>query len=257
MIYPGLASITFRKLSPAQIIDLVAQAGLIGIEWGGDIHVPHGDFAGAREVRKLTEKAGLRIAAYGSYYFVGHEELGPFETVLETAKELGAKVIRVWAGKQGSADADEAYRQHVVNESYRIADVAAAANVSVACEWHGNTLTDATTSAISLLEAINHENFHTYWQMSQGMSHICCLKELETVKPWLVGLHVFYWHWHRETLKRLPLADGEAVWKQYLAKAKDVGEMFALMEFVADDSPEAFIRDAETLKYWLSEINSC
>ena len=39
MIYPGLVSITFRKLQPDAIIKLVAQAGLTGIEWGGDVYV--------------------------------------------------------------------------------------------------------------------------------------------------------------------------------------------------------------------------
>ncbi len=32
MIRPGLVSITFRKLSPRQIVDLVTQAGLDAIE---------------------------------------------------------------------------------------------------------------------------------------------------------------------------------------------------------------------------------
>jgi len=68
MIFPGLVSITFRKLSPEQIIELVRKAGLSGIEWGGDIHVPHGDIARAKEVKSMTKEAGLRVAVYGSYY---------------------------------------------------------------------------------------------------------------------------------------------------------------------------------------------
>ena len=100
------------------------------------------------------------------------------------------------------------------------------------------------------MEAVNHENFRTYWQPPQGMSHACCLRELEVVKPWLIGFHVFYWH--VETGERLPLADGESEWRQYLVWAKDAGEIFALMEFVPNDCPEAFLRVAVTLKSWLS-----
>ena len=253
MIHPGLASVTFRELSPAQIVDLVGTAGLLGIEWGGDVHVPHGDLARACEVRKITEKAHLKIAAYGSYYHVGHEELVPFETVLATAKELGAPIIRVLLGKQGSANANQDYLQHVVKESYRISELAAAASIRIACEWHGSTLTDDVAMAVSLLKAVNHEDFRTYWQTPQGMPHSCCLKELEAVRSWLIGLHVFYWH--VETRERLALADGRSEWRQYLARANDAGELFALMEFVPDDSPEAFLRDAATLKSWLSELN--
>ena len=35
MLIPGLVSITFRPLSPREIVDLVAEAGLKAIEWGG------------------------------------------------------------------------------------------------------------------------------------------------------------------------------------------------------------------------------
>ena len=102
----GLVSITFRKLSPAQIVDLVCRAGLEGIEWGGDVHVPHGEVARAREVGRITSDAGLAVASYGSYYRAGHGEGAPFETILQTAAELKAPLIRVWAGIKGSADAD-------------------------------------------------------------------------------------------------------------------------------------------------------
>ncbi|HNC24059.1 MAG TPA: sugar phosphate isomerase/epimerase, partial [Opitutaceae bacterium] len=100
MIHPGLVSVTFRALTPTQIVALVRQAGLRGIEWGGDIHVPHGNLARAREVREMTQEAGLSVAAYGSYYRAAQSEADglAFEHVRATAVELGAPTIRVWAG---------------------------------------------------------------------------------------------------------------------------------------------------------------
>ena len=80
----------------------MVQAGLDGIEWGGDVHVPHGDLRRAREVRDMTRSEAIRIASYGSYYRVGDRAPTSFEKVLDTAVELGAPLIRVWAGKQGS-----------------------------------------------------------------------------------------------------------------------------------------------------------
>ena len=87
MIHPGLVSVTFRALSPAQVVDLVRQAGLRGIEWGGDIHAPPGNAARAREVRHLSLEAGLSVAAYGSYYRAAQSEAAgmPFAHVLDTA----------------------------------------------------------------------------------------------------------------------------------------------------------------------------
>jgi len=55
MIYTGLVSVTFRKLSPTQIVNPVSKVGLQGIEWGGDIHVPTGDIYKAREVLKIKD----------------------------------------------------------------------------------------------------------------------------------------------------------------------------------------------------------
>ena len=60
MIKPGLVSITFRNLSVQEISGLAAKSGLVGIEWGGDVHVPHGDVGAARKVRKLTVDAGWK-----------------------------------------------------------------------------------------------------------------------------------------------------------------------------------------------------
>ena len=54
-----------RKESPEAIVAAAAQAGLQGIEWGGDIHVPCGDIENAKRVSALTEAAGLQTLAYG------------------------------------------------------------------------------------------------------------------------------------------------------------------------------------------------
>jgi len=102
MIRPGLVSITFRSLSPKHIIDLAAEAGIEGIEWGSDVHVPHGNPALAKELAKMTKDAGLCTAAYGSYYRVGGEPVDMFPRIVEAAVALETKIIRVWAGGVGS-----------------------------------------------------------------------------------------------------------------------------------------------------------
>ena len=68
---PGLVSITFRKLTPSQILDLCVGNGLREIEWGGDVHVPHGELKIASEVAEMSRSRGVAIAAYGSYYKLG------------------------------------------------------------------------------------------------------------------------------------------------------------------------------------------
>jgi len=255
MIRSGLVSITFRKLSPREIVDLVVQAGLSGIEWGGDVHVPQGDLRQARRVRHMTREAGLEVASYGSYYRVGVDGMGPFEPIVDTALELGAPVVRVWAGNLASASADAAYRARVVHESRRVADLAGRAGVAIAYEFHPRTLTDTNESALALLEDVAHDNVGSYWQPPPGASVPASLAGLEAVLPWLRHLHVFVWH--RVSGERLPLADGERAWMQYLRKAASTGrDHYALVEFVCDDAPEPFLRDAATLRRWLSLVGA-
>ena len=96
----GLTSITFRQLTVEQIVELVQQSGLDGIEWGGDVHVKPGEEALAREVGDRTRQAGLQVLSYGSYLHVdGPEHIAEdFKPVLQSALALSAPVIRVWPG---------------------------------------------------------------------------------------------------------------------------------------------------------------
>lgn len=216
MIEPGLVSITFRKLDVKTIIELVSRAGLRAIEWGGDIHVPHGDVHRAREVGDQTRAAGLKLAAYGSYYRLHHSEADGllFDDVLNSAVALGAPSIRVWAGKTGSADADDAHWTAVIADLSRIADKAGERGVGIVTEYHAGSLTDTGTSTLRLMEETNHPNVGTLWQPRNGIERDVNLAELESLRPWLTYAHVF--HWWPTSSDRYPLAEGEDRWFDYL-----------------------------------------
>lgn len=246
MLHTGLVSVTFRSMNPEQIVEITAKAGLNAIEWGGDIHVPHGDLNAAREARKLTADAGLVVAAYGSYYRVGQDE-SEFKTVLETAVELGAPTIRVWAGSKGSNEADESYRRKIIEDSRRIGDMAAAKRLTISYEFHGGTLTDTNESVLSLLKDMSHESVRTYWQPAVGITPLCRLQGLQAILPWLTNVHVF--HWGSVPTDRKPLAEGVSEWKRYIDCISSIEQdRFALIEFVQNDDLDNFMRDAETLK---------
>jgi sugar phosphate isomerase/epimerase len=249
-LYPGLVSVTFRKLSPSEIVNLCLQAKLEGIEWGGDIHVPAGDLQCAKETRQLTLEHGLNVAAYGSYYRLG-TQTSPFESVLETAQALGAPTIRVWAGTVGSEAASGAYWENVLQESQHIADLSATVGISISYEFHPQTLTDTIESTLQLLETINHPNILTLWQ--PPISNTCAdnIQGLVKLLPWLGNVHVFHWFPEYE---RCPLSQGTEDWATYLSIiASDERERFLMLEFVKDDSIQAFLEDAQTLQSWLSK----
>ena len=243
-IQTGLVSVTFRALAPQAILDLVARAGLGAVEWGGDVHVQPGDVATAREVCRMTLDAGLQIPSYGSYYRAGHDETGPFAAVLESAVALGAPVIRVWAGRQGSAQADAIYWDRVVSDSRRIAGLAEAEGLRIAYEYHGNTLTDTDDAALRLLRTVDHHAVGTYWQRRDG-EFAKDLAGLRAVLPWLVHVHVQA----SAGGARLPLDAMAAEWRQALAIVAETGRSHtAMIEFVKDDTPEQFLADAAVLR---------
>ena len=254
MIRAGLVSVTFRQLAVERIISLAAEAHLDGIEWGGDVHVRHGDTVAAAHAARATTEAGLAVAAYGSYYHVGESEAQglPFATVLDTAIALGAPLIRVWAGARASADADQNYRDQVVGDSVRIAELAQAAGIEIAYEFHRRTLTDTGVSTCRLLtevlgadtqssggrQAQPPANVSTYWQVDPAAGPAANATALEAVLPWLSNVHVFAWA--TDGKRRLLAGDSEN-WRGYLRQLTRSGKQhFALLEFVKNDDPDVF-----------------
>jgi 3-dehydroshikimate dehydratase len=252
MLHTGLASVTFRALTPDEIIRLAKTAGLEGIEWGGDVHVPPGDLQRAQEVYSKTLEAGLRVTSYGSYYTAGSTtQPHRFEDVLETALALHAPVIRVWAGKQGSQEASADVWQAVIADTARIVQLAAQKNAVVAFEYHENSLTDTPESTLRLIGAVNHQNLKCYWQRLDDLLVDQYTQQLNEVSPWLSNVHVFQEH----NTDRRPLAEGYTAWRRLLQFVNKLpGDRYCLLEFVRDDAPEQFIKDAQTLNRLLAEI---
>jgi len=253
MIRSGMASVTFRDLAPPEIVDVARRAGLQAIEWGGDVHVPHGDLERAREVGALTRDAGLEVASYGSYYRVGCRggDDPSFDEVLETALALDAPAIRVWAGERGTADAGPHWWTTVVNDTRHIAGLASGAGLPIAFEFHGHTLTDSAESAERLMQQVDHPNVSCYWQLDRLLSPAARLEGLRRIAPWLANLHVFYYRGGQQAA----LAEGADEWRQYLAHAAaQGGDRYALLEFVEDGRPENLERDAATLIDLLAEL---
>jgi sugar phosphate isomerase/epimerase len=252
MLIPGLVSITFRKLSPEEVISLCVKAGVQAIEWGGDVHVPAGAVARAKEVGQWTREAGLMVAAYGSYYRLGGGEknTATFEQVLSSAAALGAPTIRVWAGIKASKEYISEERAAVVDDGLRVADLAAKRGITVCLEYHPNTLTDDADSVRLLLKELDHPNIEFLWQPPIDETVAASAARLIEVLPRLRNVHVYYW---KPGVERRPLAEGEAGWRSYIDIVRQTGKpVDFLLEFVVNDSPEQFIGDAATLRRMLN-----
>ncbi|RKT55864.1 sugar phosphate isomerase/epimerase family protein [Saccharothrix australiensis] len=250
MITAGLASVTFRDAPVEQVVGLAADAGLGVVEWGGDRHVPPGDLAGAARAARLCHDRGLAVGTYGSYYKPGDSDPADFAPVLDTAEALGAPRVRVWAGVRGSAEVGPAERAAITGDLRRCADLAAGRGIAVTAEHHVSSLTDDLASAVRLLDEVD---LVAHWQPRESPDVRECVAEVTALLPRLAAVHAFSWGADGFT-ERLPLDAREDLWRPLLALlAGDGRDRQVLLEFVPDDSPEAFRRDAATLLTWLED----
>ncbi len=240
-------------MSPESIVELCSKAGLQGVEWGGDVHCPHGDVPAARRAASLCRDAGLEVCSYGSYYKLGASENAglPFAKVLESALALEAPRIRVWAGVKGSAGTDAAGREAVAEDLRRVVAMAGAEGVAISLEYHVETLTDDPKSSLALLASA--PGALCQWQPIQGLSPEAKTASLKALAgPRLANLHVFEWGYDSSTRKifKNPLSDGAELWREWLAMAaseENPNCRWALLEFVRDDAREQLLADAATL----------
>jgi 3-dehydroshikimate dehydratase len=244
LVRTGLCSVTLRRLPAGEVITAARTAGLESIEWGGDVHVPHGDIATAREVRARCAAAGITCCSYGSYFRAASGGGPAAGDVIATAAALGAPRIRVWAGALGSSQATVTHRRAVVADLRRLTRQAADAGIGVALEYHAGTLTDTFESARRLLDEVGEPGLSSYWQPPVGMPDSSALADFQRMSDVVSAVHVFAW-WPGEV--RVPLGERAALWSAVLGEAGP-GVTDALIEFVPGDDPSVLSREAAILR---------
>ena len=254
-LIPGLVSISFRHLTPREVVTLASCSGLEAIEWGGDIHVPVSAVAHAKEVGRMTSDLGLAVAAYGSYFRVVEADgVEPeFAPVLDTALALGAPRIRVWSGVRASCEATDHDFERLAARLNILATQAEESGVKVSLESHSGTLTDTYSSSLRLLTLASHPNIDLVWQPTPGLPVADCRDGLAACLPYVSNLHAFHWLANGE---RRPLAEGYEIWADYFAVALPVAApRFVLLEFFRDDDPAHLPAEASTLRSLLASLS--
>lgn len=242
----GLCSVTLRRLPVEEVLAVASRAGLSRIEWGADVHAPPDDLARLREVRRLTEQAGLEVASYGSYWRAGTTPLDELAAVVAGAEALGAPRVRVWAGGTGAEVATDETWSAVVRALREGCRLARDHGVELALEFHPNTLTDSADSTLELLDRVGDPGPRTYWQPRLDEEVGPAVAGLQRLLPFLSGVHVFSW-WPGATRLRLDARSDlwSAVVELLVAEAPPCD---LLLEFVPDDDPELVVADAGTLR---------
>lgn len=251
MIKAGLCSVSFKQKTPREVVELTLKAGLCGIEWIGNVHVPAGDVSNARKVGELTRNAGLEIAAYGSIFRLGTgDDIVPH---LESAVALGAREMRIWAGTSGkpSAEYTTEERLALVCEAKAASHKASEFGISLSTECHDGSLTDCLRSQLLFLNEVNRPNFRTYWQELLNLPENEQIPSLSAVRDSgkLTNIHVYQYKVFDGGRERQLISAGFDKWKERFELFKnDTSVRYALLEFVKDNSEESFLDDAKTLR---------
>jgi sugar phosphate isomerase/epimerase len=246
----GLCSVTFRSLAPADVIEAAVAAGVEGIEWGADVHVPPGEEAIAGDVRARCADANVTCPSYGSYLAAGKSSPERTPPVLATAATLGATNVRVWCPFGVPPGTDDDLFRRAADDLATWSAMAADLGLTVSTEFHVGTLTETAQSTRDLLDAAGRpDNLFTYWQPVEGRP---LLDEAASIRSDVSHVHVFHWAPGGD---RRPLAEGDH-WQGLLDElarpARFDGGRFAFLEFVRDESTDQLVADAATLRGWLA-----
>ena len=236
-----------KKMKADNVVKLAEKAGLKAIEWSEHHHIRPGDAKEAMRIASIMEDCNLEVASYGSYFRLSSGmDIIPS---LDTAEALGARTVRIWGGSKPSRKMTDRERLLMADEALRAADAASGYGMTLALEWHRDTVTDTNESAIGFLNMVGHPNLKSFWQPTPGLSMKERIEGLNLLGERLVNIHTYYWQGE----DRLPLKDGEKYWKEYLEHIR--GDHYMLLEFVKDDSVSQFMEDSATLKEWTSSMN--
>ncbi|MPN52598.1 hypothetical protein SDC9_200260 [bioreactor metagenome] len=134
-----------------------------------------------------------------------------------------------------------------IDEARRISMAASADGVSVAFEYHNNSLTSNACDAVELINDIGRDNIRLYWQTEVTFDTEKNMEALKAVLQYLINIHVFNYSQGKQVL--LDEADGADSWSKYMSLIKGDGKNHNfLTEFSKDGLTDSFIHDAAVLK---------
>ncbi len=237
----GLCSISFRALTPEEIIKEMEKCGLEVIEWGSDVHAPCDDIEKLENIVRLQQKSKVKCCSYGTYFRLGANDTSELPQLIKAAKMLGTDVLRIWCGTKSSTEYTEKEKEELFNECRKAAFVAEKENVILCLECHRGTFTDEAAAALGLMQEISSEHFKMYWQPETIRNAEQNLDYARLLAPYTVNLHVFNW----EPDVKKPLKEATELWKNYLACFDDNHNL--LLEFMPDDRIESLMTETESL----------
>lgn len=239
----GLCSVTFRKKSAEEVVEIAKKVGVAYIEWGGDIHVK--TVEDARTAKALCDNAGIKISSYGSYFNSLDYNEDKWVSVCEIASALGASSVRIWLGKKDSEKTDEYEYLTLLENTKKMCDIALKYALTVSPECHDNTFNNNTDAFLKINRDLQKANFRTYFQ-SRYCRMQYDLDRIERTFDFIENVHVSYRDLKKEQLfKEIDIYYLDKLLKRLIDK-NFCGVV--MVEFVDFDSEKVFYRNIRKLK---------
>lgn len=241
----GLVSVSFRELSPTEIIAECKKNNLKYIEWGSDVHAPCDEIDKLNHIAKLQKENGIICSSYGTYFRLGVTDNSELVKYIKAAKILGTNILRVWCGDRGSAKFTKEYKKEFYSLCKEAAKIAEENGVYLCMECHNNTLTDDKDASKELMQEIHSEHFLMFWQPNQFKTFEYNLECIKLLHPWIKHIHIFYW----EGSNKFPLREGLKIWEKYIS-VLNKSHTF-LLEFMPDNQLSSLPEEVEALNILL------
>lgn len=239
----GLCSVTFRKKTINEVVELAKKAGVDYIEWGGDVHVK--TLSDAIKAKELCDKENIKISSYGSYFNSSNYDEAKWREVCEISKAMEASSIRIWLGKKDSEKTSAEEYRTLLKNTARMCDVASEYGLLVCPECHGNTYNNNTDAFIGFLNELCKDNFKTYFQ-SRYFRMQYDLDRIDRTYSYIENVHVSYRDLKREQYFR---RKDKNYLDTLLKKFKEKNfQGIVMVEFVCYNSEKHYFADIKKLK---------
>ena len=160
----GLCSSAFLASTPEEVLARAKSLGFEGIEWAGAPHLGAGDAEAAKRVMLATLRSGLTVVSYSPLFRLvpgGGRGLS-FETILGTAREIYAPVIRIYAGESTRQGQDS--RSAFVDELRRRGDEAGQYGITLVLSPNPRSLLPGLREAVGYVEEAAHPFIRLAWE---------------------------------------------------------------------------------------------
>ncbi len=239
----GLCSVTFRKKTVQEIVDIAKKAGVEYIEWGGDIHIK--TLEDAKKAKALCKENNIKISSYGSYFNCAEYDESKWTEICQITKEMRANSVRIWLGKKDSEKTSEQEYKTLLENTKKMCEIAEEYSLLVCPECHDNTFNNNTDAFLKIQRDINKGNFKTYFQ-SRYFRMEYDLDRIDRTFDLIENVHISYRDLVKEQLFRKKDKNYIDTLLKKLREKNFKG--IVMVEFVINDSEKSFYADIEKLK---------